>query len=42
MKKVNQKLDEDVVKALHQYRINKLGFKATLSETIRKLLEEVA
>ena len=41
MKKINEKLDEDVVKELHQYRIQKLGHKSTISQTIRELLKGV-
>ena len=40
-KKIHAKIDEDVIEELHQYRIQKLGRRATISKTIKHLLEVV-
>lgn len=42
MKKVTQKINEDVIDRLHKFRLEKLGRKATISQTIDYLLKEVA
>ena len=42
MKKITQKLNEDVVERLHEFRLKKFGRKSTLSETIDYLLKKVA
>lgn len=39
--KTHERINSDVVERLHKYRVNKLGNKATISDAISSLLEEV-
>jgi antitoxin component of RelBE/YafQ-DinJ toxin-antitoxin module len=41
MKQIHQKIDEDVARQLHIYRIKELGLNSTMSDAIRSLLKEV-